>query len=175
MTDWEAIVRANGPTVWRTLYRLLGRRADVDECFQDTFLSAMEMSRRQKIECWSALLQTVATRKAVDRIRRKYRQKEESIEFEAVSSGMNDPSQAADEAERAGLLKQAMVKLPARQAEAICLHVFSGWSYQEIGQQLGLSSSAVGVAIHRGKQKLRELLAESLGEDHVGAEPEGAS
>jgi RNA polymerase sigma-70 factor, ECF subfamily len=163
MTDWEGIVRANGPTVWRTLYRLLGRRADVDECFQETFLSAMEMSRRQKVECWSALLQTVATRKAVDRLRRKYRQREESIEFEAVASRMGDPAQAADEAERAGLLQQAMIRLPARHAEAICLHVFSGWSYQEIGQQMGMSSSAVGVIIHRGKQKLRELLQDSLG------------
>ena len=170
MTDWEGIVRSNGPTVWRTLYRLLGRRADVDECFQETFLSAMEMSRRQKVECWSALLQTVATRKAVDRLRRKYRQREESIEFETVTSRIGDPAQAADEAERAGLLQQAMIRLPARQAEAICLHVFSGWSYQEIGQQMGMSSSAVGVIIHRGKQKLRELL-----EDSLGATPGGAS
>ena len=134
MTDWEGIVRGHGPTVWRTLFRLLGRRADVDECFQETFLSALEMSRRQKVVCWSALLQTVATRKAVDRLRRKYRDREEATAMEAMASGMNDPSRAAEEAERAGLLEQAMTRLPARQAEAICLHAFSGWSYQEIGR-----------------------------------------
>ena len=169
MTDWESIVRGHGPTVWRTLFRLLGRRADIDECFQETFLSALEMSRRQKIVCWSALLQTVATRKAVDRLRRKYRDREESMVIEAMASGISDPSRAAEEAERAGLLEQAMTRLPARQAEAICLHALSGWSYQEIGQQLGMSSSAVGTSIHRGKQKLRELLEVSL-----GAEPGGA-
>jgi len=75
-----------------------------------------------------------------------------------------------EEAERAGLLEQAMTRLPPRQAEAICLHALSGWSYQEIGQQLGMSSSAVGTAIHRGKQRLRELLEVSL-----GAQPGGAS
>ncbi|HEX4056126.1 MAG TPA: sigma-70 family RNA polymerase sigma factor [Tepidisphaeraceae bacterium] len=163
MTDWEGIVRNHGPTVWRTLFRLLGRRADVDECFQETFLSVLEMSRRQKITCWSALLQTVATRKAVDRLRRKYREREEATEVDAMASGMGDPLQAAMEAERAGLLQGAMVKLPAQQAQAIYLHALSGWSYQEIGQQLGLSSSAVGVAIHRGKQRLRTLLEDSLG------------
>jgi RNA polymerase sigma factor (sigma-70 family) len=131
MTDWEGIVRGHGPTVWRTLFRLLGRRADVDECFLETFLSALEMSRRQKVVCWSALLQTVATRKAVDRLRRKYRDREEMTAMEAVESGMNDPSRVA---ERAGLLEQAMTRLPATQAEAICLHALSGWSYQEIGQ-----------------------------------------
>ena len=169
MTDWEGIVRGHGPTVWRTLFRLLGRRADIDECFQETFLSALEMSRRQKIVCWSALLQTVATRKAVDRLRQKYREREESAAIEAMASGMNDPCRAVEEAERAGLLEQAMTRLPARQAEAICLHALSGWSYQEIGQQLGMSSGAVGTAIHRGKQRLRELLEVSLGAESGGA------
>jgi len=169
MTDWEGIVRGHGPTVWRTLFRLLGRRADVDECFQETFLSALEMSRRQKVVCWSALLQTVATRKAVDRLRRKYRNREETIVTEAMASGMDDPSRAAEEAERAAMLERAMTKLPVRQAEAICLHALSGWSYQEIGLQLGISSAAVGVAIHRGKQQLRELLEVSLGAKSGGA------
>jgi RNA polymerase sigma-70 factor (ECF subfamily) len=169
MTDWEGIVRGNGPTVWRTLFRLLGRRADVDECFQETFLSALELSRKQKVVCWSALLQAVATRKAVDRLRRKYRNREDSVATEAMESGINDPSRAMEEAERAALLQQAMIRLPARQAEAICLHVFSGWSYQEIGEQLGMSSTAVGVAIHRGKERLRELLEVSLGAGSGGA------
>jgi len=168
MTDWEGIVRGHGPTVWRTLFRLLGRRADVDECFQETFLSALEMSRRQKIVCWSALLQTVATRKAVDRLRQKYRDREQSVAIEAVASGMGDPYRAVEEAERAALLEWAMAKLPARQAEAICLHTLSGWSYQEIGQQLGMSSGAVGTVIHRGKRRLRELLEVSLGEKSGG-------
>jgi RNA polymerase sigma-70 factor (ECF subfamily) len=163
MTDWEGIVRGNGPTVWRTLFRLLGRRADVDECFQETFLSALEISRKQNVVCWSALLQTVATRKAVDRLRRKYRNREEFAISEAAASGLSDPARAVEEAERAGLLAKAMTRLPARQAEAICLHALSGWSYQEIGKQLGMSSSAVGTMIHRGKQRLRELLEVSLG------------
>jgi RNA polymerase sigma-70 factor, ECF subfamily len=169
MTDWEGIVRNHGPTVWRTLFRLLGRRADVDECFQETFLSALEISRRQKIACWSALLQTVATRKAVDRLRQRYRSATESTEMEAVASGIGDPLRAAQEAERSGMLQRAMVKIPAKQAEAICLHALSGWSYQEIGEALGMSSTAVGVAIHRGKQRLRELLEDSLGAARGGA------
>ncbi len=123
----------------------------------------MEISRRQKITCWSALLQTVATRKGVDRLRRKYREREETTEIEAMASGLSDPLHAAQEAEKISLLQRAMATLPAAQAQAIYLHALSGWSYQEIGQPLGMSSSAVGVAIHRGKQRLRVLLEDSLG------------
>jgi RNA polymerase sigma-70 factor (ECF subfamily) len=133
------------------------------------------MSRQQKVVCWSALLQTVATRKAVDRIRRKYQQREETIATEAMASGINDPSQAVEEAERAGLLERAMAKLPARQAQAVCLHALSGWSYQEIAQQLGMSATAVGTSIHRGKQRLRELLEVSLGANSEGANSGDAS
>ena len=53
MTDWPAIVRRHGPTVWRTAYRLLNDHADAADCFQETFLSALEMSRRQKVPSFS--------------------------------------------------------------------------------------------------------------------------
>jgi DNA-directed RNA polymerase specialized sigma24 family protein len=32
------------------------------------------------------------------------------------------------------------------------------WSYQQIADQLGISSNAVGVILHRTRQKLQELL-----------------
>ena len=163
MNDWEAIVRGHGPTVWRTLFRLLGRREDVEDCFQETFLSAMDMARRQKIVCWSAMLQTVATRKGIDLLRRRYRMREKQTEIDAEDSGMVDPLAAAEEAERCGLLGGALTRIDPGQAQAICLHALSGWSYQEIGQELGMSSSAVGVMIYRGKKRLRELLDDSLG------------
>jgi hypothetical protein len=42
MTDWQEIVRQNGPMVWRIVYRLLNQDADSRDCFQQTFLSAVE-------------------------------------------------------------------------------------------------------------------------------------
>ena len=47
MTDWEGIVRDEGPAVWRTAQRLLGNAADADECFQETFAAAVELVRRK--------------------------------------------------------------------------------------------------------------------------------
>ena len=42
MTDWEHVVRTHGPLVWQTAWRLLGQEADAADCFQETFVSAME-------------------------------------------------------------------------------------------------------------------------------------
>jgi len=32
----------HGPLVWQTAWRLLGHEADAADCFQETFVSAME-------------------------------------------------------------------------------------------------------------------------------------
>src|SRR6187549_1806687 len=75
MTDWEGIVRDHGPAVWRTAHRLLGNRADADECFQETFADAVEFTRRkiQPVREWRALLVRLSTARAVDRLRQRVR------------------------------------------------------------------------------------------------------
>ena len=52
MTDWPAIVGEHGPLVWRTAYRLLGGHADAADCFQETFVSAMDVAGREDVENW---------------------------------------------------------------------------------------------------------------------------
>ena len=74
MTNWDAIVASDGSMVWRTLWRLLADRADVEECYQETFIAALKLSRREPVECWSAALCTIATARAMDRLRSRYRQ-----------------------------------------------------------------------------------------------------
>jgi RNA polymerase sigma-70 factor, ECF subfamily len=34
MPDWQEIVEREKRAVWQTAYRILGNRADADECFQ---------------------------------------------------------------------------------------------------------------------------------------------
>ena len=76
MVDWDAIVSREGPTVWRTVYRLLGNRADAEDCFQETFLSALTFANHQEhIRNPRALLQRFATARALDRLRRRYRRR----------------------------------------------------------------------------------------------------
>jgi RNA polymerase sigma-70 factor (ECF subfamily) len=170
MTDWEGILRDESPAVWRTLWRLLGHRADVDECFQETFLRALDYARRTDVRHWSALLQRVATAKAVDRLRQRYRFRgavDDSADADGVASSRPGPVDLAVAAELSERLRRALARLPEVQAEAFCLHALSGWSYDEIGRQTGMSSTAVGVTIHRARKRLRELLGESAPEEQA--------
>ena len=160
MIDWDGLVCREGAAVWRTAYRLLRNRADSDECFQETFLAALEVSSRQPVGNWPALLQRLATNRAIDRVRKRLRRRrrEEPADLAMAEGTEDDPSQHAEAAELAGALRWALAQLPVRQAEVFCLHEFGEWSYQQIAEQLGVTVNAVGVMLHRTRQKLQELL-----------------
>ncbi len=161
MPDWQEILRRDGPAVWRIAYRLLNNRADADECFQETFLAALELSRRQTVRNWPALLQRLAAARAVDRLRGRCRQRrrEQTADWNTLAGNEPQPSRGAEEAELIQRLRDALAQIPAQQAEVFYLHVLEEWSYQEIAEQLSLSINAVGVLLHRARKRLRQLLA----------------
>jgi RNA polymerase sigma-70 factor, ECF subfamily len=175
MTDWSEIVRRDGPLVWRTAWRLLGCDADAADCFQRTFLEAIDLARRETVRSWPALLQRLATARALDqlRVRRRHRNRSEPDSPVSELPGRNPgPSQQAEAAELAARLREALAKLPARQAEVFCLCTVDGLSYAEAAERLGLEPGGVGALLHRARKELRwrlaslgpELRAESGGE-----------
>ena len=72
-TDWPHVVRQHHLVVWQTAYRLLANHADASDCFQDTFLAAWQFSERDAVLNWPALLQRLATARALDLLRQKIR------------------------------------------------------------------------------------------------------
>jgi RNA polymerase sigma-70 factor (ECF subfamily) len=164
MPDWREILVRDGPAAWRTAFRILGNRADADECFQEACLAALEVSRREEVRNWRGLLQRLATARAVDRLRTRRRSKLSCScpDWDGLSDGSPSPLQRAEETELADRLRAVLGQLPARQAEAFCLHCIEEWSYGEIARHLAVSIDAVGVLLHRARKRLRLLLAATL-------------
>jgi RNA polymerase sigma-70 factor (ECF subfamily) len=161
MEDWDSILTREGPAVWRTAYRLLGNHADADECFQETFLGAWQMAQREALRDARAVLLRMATARAVDRLRGRYRRRrrEGQTEWDDHADAGATPGQCAEAAELSERLRDALAELAPKQAEAFCLFSLEGWTYQEIASHLGSSVDAVGVLLHRARAKLRRLLA----------------
>jgi RNA polymerase sigma-70 factor, ECF subfamily len=182
MPDWPEIIEREGGAVWRTAHRLLGNRADADECFQETFLAALEISRREPVRNWCILLRRLASSRAVDRLRRRYRHgvNRPVADWDTLPGPSSLPSQRIEDAERAESLRAALASLPPNQAEAFCLHHLEDWSYREIAEHLALSVDAVGVLLHRARKRLRALLESSAEAPRVAGQapapgPETAS
>ena len=171
MPNWDAIVADDGPAVWRLLWRLLADRPDVEECFQETFVAALKVSGSQEVECWPALLCSLATARAMDRLRKRYRHSNRFTNDSGHGPRENRLAQAASTdagpvehavaAELSERLREALAQLPETQAEAFYLHALCGWSHRQLGERLQMTENAIGVTIHRARERLRELLAES--------------
>jgi RNA polymerase sigma-70 factor (ECF subfamily) len=160
MVDWNELVHREGPAVWRTAYRLVDNRADADECLQEAFIAAVRLANRQTVGNWPALLKRLAIARAVDCVRRRLCRArcEDATDVGTIATAAPNPHEEAEATELANAIRWALGQLPARSAEAFCLHELEGWSYQEIGGHLSMSSGAVGALLHRTRQKLQKLL-----------------
>ena len=172
MTDWKAIVDQYGQLVWATAFRLVGNHADALDCFQETFLEAVKLSRREPVRDWAPLLRHLATARALDMLRVRCRQRRHTdalADPASVVSRNAGPREEAEASELAERLRVALAELPADQAAVFCLSCLDKLSYREIGERLRLTTNAVGVLLHRARQQLRELLlpvdAKSTNED----------
>jgi DNA-directed RNA polymerase specialized sigma24 family protein len=101
MPEWQENLSRDGRAVWQTAYRLVGNRADADECFQEAFLAALEVPRLEEIQHWRALAQRLATARAVDclRFRRRQAALRQAAAVDDLPSSRPTPSQAAEDAE----------------------------------------------------------------------------
>jgi RNA polymerase sigma-70 factor (subfamily 1) len=72
----------------------------------------------------------------------------------------SSPSQAMERQEQTLRLAAALEKLPEKHRQAVELRHLKGLSLAEVAAELGCTRPAVVGLLHRGVEKLRELLAE---------------
>lgn len=162
MEDWNRIHDQYGSLVWETVYRILMNHTDALDCCQDVFAELVGKRFTQNVRDWPAFLRWVATRRALNRLKQR---RIESVRMEQDDttdgrlSEAQDPASEAEWAELLSHLRLEVSKLPERQAHAFWLNAIEQLSYCEIGDQLGIEANAVGVLIHRARQRLRQTMS----------------
>jgi len=162
VTDWSQVLERHGRVVWRAVRRLVNDDAEAADCFQETFVAALEYSRRHPVRNWSGLLKRLATTTAIDCLRKRMRT------LHATETG--DTSEATDRAppppaiveghELSARIRAEVAALPHHQAEVCCLRYLEGWSYDEIAVELNMTVNHVGVLLNRARDMLRHRLVE---------------
>lgn len=158
--DWTIILKRDGPIAWRAAYRLLGNATDADDCLQEAVMGAMQLARREPIANWRALLTRLTSARAMDQLRRRYRNRIIN-NVDGQIPAMADPHDRGDTAQLDELrsqLRVALSQLSHDEATAFCLCALEGWTYADAGEQLETPASTIGVLVHRARQRLRELL-----------------
>ena len=163
-----------GQMVFATAYRSLGNGEDAEDALQEVFLKMLSAwNGRLKtggVRNWGAYLRTVASRCAVDLLRRRTKRKPESDELSDLIEAPpgQDPRSLASQRQRARLLRQALAALPTRDARVFALRYFEDFSYEEIAAQMGLDVNHVSVILFRGRKRLEELLRPLMAPDEAG-------
>jgi RNA polymerase sigma-70 factor (ECF subfamily) len=147
--------------VWRAVYRLLGHHDDALDCYQDTFLAAFRLAQGQRVNDWCSLLASLATRRAMDQLRQRYRSGGRSIPIEVAPEPCGEvdgPIQEARANELMERVREGMVELPEKQAEAFWLSCLEGLSHQQIADLMDVPPGEVRVLLHRARTRLGALL-----------------
>lgn len=164
------LVAEHGPMVFATAWRILGNPDDAEDALQEVFLKLLggwgDRLRPEAVRNWGGYLRVAAIRSAVDLLHRKRRGDRDTLPLdeEVAESGLPDPRRSAIERERAGQLREALKRLPKREAHIFALRYFEDYSYEQIAEELGLKVRKVGVLLYRARGRLRKILA-PLAED----------
>jgi RNA polymerase sigma factor (sigma-70 family) len=152
--DWEAILAEHGTRLWRAVYRLLGHYEDALDCCQEALLDAHQFALRAKVNKWGALLTTLGTRRAIDRLRERVSQRQFSVSLQDVAEPVTQTAGPVHHAERAELLERLrhiLAELPVKQAEVFWLVCMEGLSHDEVSGQLAMTANESRVLLHRAR------------------------
>jgi RNA polymerase sigma-70 factor (ECF subfamily) len=149
--DFDALFRDHAAEVFRTMYAFTaGRRAVAEEATAEAFARALAHSDRIRDPLsWNY---RTAFRIALDELRRERRRPRDPAPAERVPAGLGD-------------LINALRQLSANQRAAVVLRYEADLPVAEIAKRMGTSAATVRVHLHRGRNRLRELLGSEETDD----------
>jgi RNA polymerase sigma factor (sigma-70 family) len=165
LTDLEMAVARYQRRIYTFAHYFLGNWQEAEDVTQEVLLRLWR--RGGAIEAAGLLpwLLRVTRNACYDLLRRRrpgfaLSSPEADSAAQRVPDGTPGPEAAAAATEARDRVRGALRRLPEPYRSAVILREVQGLSYQEIGEALDIPLNTVRVHIHRGRQKLRDLLRE---------------
>ena len=170
MEAFEQLIERHQTLVAGTVARMLGSNSDVDDIAQQVFIrvwnSASRYVPRAKFTTW---LLKITRNLVFNELRRNKRHTQVPLQTGpgAEELPIKDESNLSPdilllEIELQGAIEKAIMKLPDVQRMALILRRYEELSYEEIGEILDLSVSAVKSVLFRARAELRARLSKYL-------------
>jgi RNA polymerase sigma-70 factor (ECF subfamily) len=168
------LVRRYGNSVLGYLTRMSGNREQAEDLFQETFKRVHEKAHTFRGPQFKGWLFKIATRVALDGIRRGKRTKAISLnqqldcdnpdsgQLDAVALADNscNPSEQALKAEQTEQVRQVIGSLPSKQRATLVMAYYQQLSYPEVAEVLGCSVGTVKTQMFRALRTLAHKLPE---------------
>ncbi len=158
------LIRRHQQRVYHLAYRLLRDPLEAEDAAQEVFIKVYENAHRFEPKASvTAWLHRITANHCLNLLRR--RRPQESLDQEEAPSPPDPgatPLEALEEADLNRRLEELLNSLPENQRRALVLKRFGDLSYQEIGEELGLSPQAVDGLLKRARQTLKQALKDYL-------------
>jgi len=154
--DFERLYRNTYNRILGTLMTLVRDRAHAEDCTQETFERAYRNWASWRpdapVEAW---LHRIAINVAIsDRRHQKLREAGEMVRRLGRPAPPPDPSTLAERSD----LVRAMKKLPTKQAAALVLRHYHGYSNREIAAALGVPEQTIASRLAAARKQLQAVL-----------------
>jgi RNA polymerase sigma-70 factor (ECF subfamily) len=157
--------------VFSRLFRQLGDRQEAEDRTQDVFMRLYRSRRRYqpraKFTTWlfhiaqnvaRNALRTRARRPCVPLGRLAGHDDEGQAPDRFLAERWEAPSRPLERAELAGVVRDAVKGLGCRQRQALELHQFQDWTYEEVATEMAMSLPAAKGLLYRARNQLRGWL-----------------
>ena len=164
--DWASALVAHDRWLRTVVAARLGERQAVDEVLQEVSLAAVQTRALDDPDRVAGWLYRLAIRKTL--LYRRTRGRQHKLAGRYAARTRDDGSTSAPDGlawllldERLTLVREAVGRLPPRDAEILLLKYTENWSCRELAEHLGQTEGAIESRLHRARRRLRDILAGS--------------
>ncbi|MEM9036964.1 MAG: sigma-70 family RNA polymerase sigma factor [Actinomycetota bacterium] len=158
---WEEVARDHGRFLYSVAYRLTGNHEEAQDLVQDVLLRVRRGLPGYQPGNLRGWLSRITTNAFLDGVRRKQRRPTTALPEDPDWVLPSSPA-ADEEAARRSLpdhLQAALAEVPADFRVVVVLADVVGLTYDEIADRVGVPVGTVRSRLHRGRARLREVLA----------------
>ena len=156
---FEDLMQAYSGFVYSLAFRMLGKRADAEDVFQETFLRAWShLTSFRSGGNFTHWLKRIATNLCLDRLKAGKRQYAlPSKRVEEVEPSQEAP-QYADQREQREMVNRLLAELPDTHRAAVVLFYLEDRSVEEVARTLKQKPGTVKVWLFRAREKMKALM-----------------
>ena len=162
---FEEIVRRTYADTYTLAYRLTGNPEDARDVVQETYLRAHRSIGRFRGDAqFGTWLHRITKNCANTLLGRRGRHRHDPLPEDspiADSQPQNDPALRLDLGDLRSQVVEALRSLPPKLRAVVVLRDIYDLSHDAIAEELGITTSAAKVRLHRARKGLREILRRS--------------
>jgi RNA polymerase sigma-70 factor (ECF subfamily) len=154
---FSQLVEAYQTAVYNLCYRMLGDPYEAEDAAQETFLRAYRfITKYDRSRSFSTWLLSIAAHYCIDQIRKRRAVilPIEELPYQEIQDPNPNPEVLASRNEEGRQVQSLLDTLNPVDRASIVMYYWYDFSYEEIAQALGLTTSAVKSRLHRSRREL---------------------